>query len=646
MATTPLVADQRTAEVLGRPLDLGPVRLANRLVIAPHTVNFGIVDGVVDDTLIAYLARRARGFAMTVLALAAPHPSGRAEPSQPWLWDDRFIPEVARVAEALRAAGTEPAIQLNHAGRQTNRTLLDGEQPVAPSPIPAASIYREPPRALTLGEIADLVASHAAAARRAVAAGYRVINLHFGHGYLVSQFLSATSNVRDDAYGGSLENRMRFGLEIVEAIRREVGPDVAVDVRLNGRDFVDGGIEIPDAVTFATALVAHGATSLNVSGGVYGSDPFNLLLPFDGLEFLALAGTVRANVAAPVTGVGNIRFPREAADAITTGCCDLVGVSRAVMADPDWALKALGEDPRPLRPCVGTVDGCSERLRHFEPAACQVNPELGRETRSRPAPAARRRVLVVGAGPAGAAAAIRAAELGHDVVVVDRASEVGGALRWAATAPGGAPFGWLADHHAAELERLGVDVRLGAALDAATVAEVAPDHLVVATGARQDPPVIEGIDRGTTVPDEDVLGDPAIAPRRAAVLGAGRRAVAVALLLADRGSQVVLVDTAGRGVARDASALMRRQYRREMALRRVEVVAGRAVRITAEGVVLATGQTVPADLVVVAGAPRSDRSALAVVPDGMPVTVIGDAKEVRSIMDAIAEAHDAAEAIA
>lgn len=311
--------------MLGRPIDLGPVRLRNRLTIAPHTVNFGIVGGVVEDGFVQYLVRRAGGFGLTILALAAPHPTGRAEPSQPWLWDDRWIPDMARVADALRAARTEPAIQLNHAGRQTNRTLLDGEQPVAPSAIAAASIYREPPRALTVGEIADLVGSYATAARRAVTAGYRVINLHFAHGYLVSQFLSATSNLRDDAYGGPLSNRMLFGLEIVDAIRAEVGPDVAIDVRLNGRDFVTGGIEIPDAIAFAKSLVAAGADSLNVSGGVYGSDPFNLLLPFDGLEFLALAGAIRAAVDVPVTGVGNIRFPAEAADAITSGCCDLVG---------------------------------------------------------------------------------------------------------------------------------------------------------------------------------------------------------------------------------------------------------------------------------------------------------------------------------
>lgn len=646
MSTPGLPAAPSTAEVLGQPVDLGPVRLANRLTIAPHTVNFGVVDGRVDDSLLAYLARRAHGFACTILALAAPHPSGRAEPSQPWLWHDRWIPEIAKVADALRDVGSEPAIQLNHGGRQTNRTMLDGEQPVAPSAIPAASIYREPPRALTKGEIADLVASYASASRRAVTAGYRVINLHFAHGYLVSQFLSPASNVRDDQYGGTPQNRMRFGVEIVEAIRREVGPDVAVDVRLNGRDFVADGIEIDDAIVFARAVVAAGANSLNVTGGVYGSDPFNLLLPFDGHDFLPLAAAIRGAVDVPVTGVGNIRFPDEAARAIATGCCDLVGIGRAVMADPDWARKALGDDVRSVRPCLGTLDGCSERLRHFEPAACQVNPELGRETRPSHKGSRQWRILVVGAGPAGAETAVRAADAGHDVVLVDRAEQVGGALRWAATTPGGKAFGWLADHHAVELDRVGVDLRLGTELDADLVARWDPEHVVIATGGRQEPPALDGLELGTTVPDEDVLADPDISPRKVVVLGAGRRAVSVGLLLADRGSLVTLVDAAGRGTARDASALMRRSYRREMALRRVEVVDARVTRVTGDGVDLDTGRSLEADLVVVSGDPRPDRQATTLVPDGVPVSVIGDAKEARSIMDAIAEAHDVVDNLA
>ena len=267
------------------------------------------------------------------------------------------------------------------------------------------------PRELTTTEIAGLVEAFAATARRAVAAGFRAVNLHFAHSYLVHQFLSPDSNFRTDAYGGSLENRMRFALEIVAAIRAEAGTDFALDVKLNGRDFVPGGIELDESAAVAGALLANGADGVSISGGVYGSSPFNLLLPFEDKAFLPLAKAIRAATGGIVTAVGKIRTPADAAEAVRDGACDLVGVSRAVMADPDWALKALGRLPRPVRPCLGTLDGCSERLRRFEPATCQVMPEVGRELRRPPAGPARR-IAIVGAGPAGLEAAVYAAELG------------------------------------------------------------------------------------------------------------------------------------------------------------------------------------------------------------------------------------------
>jgi 2,4-dienoyl-CoA reductase-like NADH-dependent reductase (Old Yellow Enzyme family)/thioredoxin reductase len=638
------VDEARSAEVLGAPLQVGPVEVRNRLSIAPHTVNFGITRGVIDDSFVAYLTRRSGGFGATIVPLAAPHPSGRAEPSQPWLWDDRWIPELARLAEALRATGTEPGLQINHGGRQTNTTMLDGEQPVAPSTVPARSIYRDPPRALTTGEIADLVASFADAATRGVEAGYRWINLHFAHGYLVSQFLSADANRREDAYGGPLENRMRFGLEIVEAVRAAVGADVVVDVRINGRDYVEGGIEVTDAIAFAKALTAAGADTLNVSGGVYGSDPFNLLLPFDGHEFLPLAAAVRGAAGVPVTGVGNVRFPRDAATAIDAGLCDLVGVARAVMADPDWARKATGELRTPLRPCLGTVDGCSERIRHFEPAGCQVMPELGRETRTVPPVVAPRRVLVVGAGPAGCEAATYAAGRGHEVTLVDEQPEVGGALRLIEAAPGGAPFGWLAEYYRQELERRSVELRLEHRATRQELAELDVDHLIVATGARSAIPDLRGFDVGPLAPVEDVLADDEIAPTTAIVLGASRRAVYAALAMADRGARVVMIDHRREGIARDASALMRRQYRRELARRGVRPLTVAVVEVLASGVRTADGVEVPGELIVVALDARSDRLDVGRI-DPARVATIGDAKEPRSIMDAIAEARDAVEAI-
>jgi 2,4-dienoyl-CoA reductase-like NADH-dependent reductase (Old Yellow Enzyme family) len=607
-------------------------------------VNFGFVEGVPSDSYFAYMTRRSPGFGLTWVPMASPDPLGRAEPSQPWLWDDRFIPGLARLAEALRRTGTEPGLQICHAGRQTSPEIIDGQTPVAPSPLPSPTIYKTIPRELTGGEIAGIVEAYAATAQRAVTAGYRLLNLHFAHSYLVHQFLSANSNHRLDEYGGTLERRLRFAVEILAAIRSEVGGEVAIDVRLNGSDFVPGGLELDDATVIARAVLAAGADAINVSGGVYGSTPFNLLLPFEGREFLPFASAIRAATGAVVTGVGRIRTAEEAAEAVAAEACDLVGVGRAVMADPDWALKVLGRLRAPLRPCVGTLDGCSERLRHFEPATCQVMPEVGRELREVPH-SAPRRIAIIGAGPAGCEAAIYAAEHGDQVLLVEAGPTVGGALRLVEVTPGGEVFGELADFHAAELVRRGVDVELGRRADAALLEAFSPDEVVIATGARPSVPGFRFSDTASLAMDEDVLTGDLAPDGNVVVIGVGRRAISTALLCAERGAATVtMVDHDATRVAHDASALMRRAYKQQLKARNIAVVAG-SVREIGDAAVLLPEAELPADLVVFALRLVSVRDAANLTLGRVPTHVIGDAKEPRSVMDAIAEARDCIDAI-
>ncbi len=630
--------------ILGTSLEYGPLTLANRLVIAPHTVNFGFVDGSPRDDYFAYLTARSPGFGLTWVPMAAPDPLGPAEPSQPWLWDDRFIPGLASLADALRQTGTEPGLQICHAGRQTSPTVIGGQTPVAPSPIAVRSVYKTVPRELTLGEIAGIVEAYAATARRAVSAGFRALNLHFAHSYLVHQFLSPDSNHREDEYGGTPERRLRFAREIIAAVRGEVGTDVAIEIRLNGADFVPGGLEIEDSVAIGRRLVEDGVDAINVTGGVYGSAPFNLLLPFDGQEFVGHAATMRAATGVPVTAVGLIRTPAEAAQVLADGAGDLVGVGRGVMADPEWALKALGRVRGPVRPCVGTLDGCSERLRHFEPATCQVMPEVGRELRQIPR-SSPRRIAVIGGGPAGCEAALYAAEQGDTVLLIDASPVLGGSLRLVAVTPGGAPFGELADFHAAELVRLGVEVELGRAADSARLAAFQPDDVVVATGARPALPGVPYSDGAPLATDEDVLSGAVAVSGDVVVIGAGRRAISTALMCADGGaSSVTMIDHDATRLAHDASALMRRAYKTELAKRSVSVVPGPVRELTDTEVVLDEVR-LPAGLIVFALRLQSVREAVNVVPEGTTVHVIGDAKEARSVMEAIVEGRDCIDSI-
>ncbi len=627
-----------TAEILGTPLQFGPIELPTRLVIPPHTVNFGFPGGIPDGEIEAYLVRRAAGFGLTWVPAAAVDPLGRNEPGIPWLWDDRALPALAHLAEALERTGTVPGIQLIHAGSQTESSLLDGGQPVAPSPVTPPTIYTEVPHELTVGEISGVVEAFAAAAARGAAAGYRAIDLHFAHGYLGHQFLSPISNHRTDAYGGPLENRMRFHLEVVQAVRGTVGPDIAIEARLNGADFQPGGIEVEETIAVAAGLLLAGVDALSISGGMYGSSPFTLLLPFDGMPFVPLAGAVRAATGGLVTAVGNIREPEEAAAVIRDAQADLVGVGRAVIADPDWALKALGRKARPIRPCLGTMEGCSERIRLFQPITCQVMPEVGRERRAVPS-GPLQRVAIVGAGPAGCEAAIYAAEAGDDVLLLEAGPRVGGQLCWAGVVPGGAGFRRLGEFYAGELARLAVDVRLGAPASRSVLETFAPDHVVIATGAAPDVPTIEGFTEAPLATDEDVLSGETAVAGNIVVVGAGRRALSTALWCHDRGASVTVVDHDLQRAGWDASALMRRALKLELEKRRIVVRKGPIVRLAAGSVVLA-GEELASDLVVLSARFVSLREAVGVVPSGVSYAVVGDAKEPRSVMDAIAEARE------
>jgi NADPH-dependent 2,4-dienoyl-CoA reductase/sulfur reductase-like enzyme len=291
-----------------------------------------------------------------------------------------------------------------------------------------------------------------------------------------------------------------------------------------------------------------------------------------------------------------------------------------------------------VRPCLGTLDGCSERLRHFEPATCQVMPEVGRELRRLPE-GPPRRLAVIGAGPAGLEAATYAADRGDTVLLLEEAPATGGMLRLAARTPGGSHFGDLADFYDQELAELGVEVRLGTRVDRATLESFAPDHVVVATGARPDVPELEGLADAHVAADEDVLAGDVEPAGDVVVLGSGRRALVTAFLCAERGAAVTVVDHDLLRPAHDASALMRRAYKQQLRDAGIEVVPQPVLRLRADAVVL-DGRELPCDLGVLSLRLRSVRAAREHVPPGVAHTVIGDAKEPRSIMDAISEARE------
>ncbi|MCY4271266.1 MAG: FAD-dependent oxidoreductase [bacterium] len=461
-----------------QPLDIGSCTLPNRIVRAAHST------GATGEELIAYHEARARGgAALTILQIAGVHPSS---PTDIPVFADRVLPFYEEIARRIHAAGGKVFQQLWHAGAAVEqRSIRNFRQPLAPSAIPSP-MAGTVPRELDPAMIEELVGAFAIAARRCEEGGLDGVELHGAHGYLIGQFLSPATNLRDDRYGGSLENRTRFLREVLAAVRAETSPGFPVGVRISADDQIEGGIRPEEAAAIAKLVEPH-IDFLDVSLSSYWR--FHRLLSTldEGLGYeVPTSEVVTKAVEVPTIVTGRITTLDHAEHLIKSGAADLVSIVRGMIADPELVTKARDGREREIRPCVGTSVGCVARFMVAGKMRCVVNAAAGQETKMPFEPADRvaqpKRVLVAGGGPAGLEAARTAALRGHEVVLYEMTGELGGQVRMAASVPPRSDLGAITAFLADELDRLGVRVKLRSAVDPEVVAEEKPDELIIATG--------------------------------------------------------------------------------------------------------------------------------------------------------------------
>ena len=370
--------------ILLTPARIGSVEIPNRIVMPAMTTRTADEDGTVtDDTIAYYLARARGGVGLITVEMASPEKAGRHRRREIGIHDDRFLPGLTRLVEVIHRAGSKASIQLGHGGGHTRRDIC-GDTPVAPSAIPHA-VYETTfeiivPEAMTQARIDGTIAAHAAAAVRARSAGFDCVEIHAAHGYLISQFHAPFENRRTDQYGGSLENRARFGLEVLRAVKAAV-PGMPVIYRLSVEDFFPGGLRYSEGEQIAIWAAAAGADALHVTAGHYRSLPSaQIVLPpmaFPDATFLEFAAGVKKASTVPVIAVGRLGDPATATEAVAAGKTDFIALGRTLIADPQWVEKLRRNEP--VRRCLA-CNTCIDEMRGGARIGCVVNGAAGRET--------------------------------------------------------------------------------------------------------------------------------------------------------------------------------------------------------------------------------------------------------------------------
>lgn len=654
------------------PINIGRLELSNRIVM-PAIHLFYTPQGFVTDRLVEFYVERAAGGVGLIVVGGCPVDEFGGGPYMIGLSKDEYIPGLSRLTDAVHSCGVPVAAQLYHAGRYSLANDI-GRQPLAPS-AEASPLTRETPLEMDREDIQRIVGNFAAAARRARAAGFDAVEISASAGYLISQFLSPLTNLREDEYGGNYDNRSRFALMVVRAAREAVGADHPIIVRIAGNDFVEGGNTNREARRFAQELEKAGVDAIDVTGGWHETRVPQITMAVPRGAFSYLARGVKEVVSIPVISSNRYSDPTLAEETLRHGVADLIAMGRPLLADPDLPRKAAEGRLDEINRCVACNQGCFDSIFARQPVACLVNPRAGREGACRIEPVTRpKRVTVVGGGPAGMQAAITAAARGHQVTLWEKEDHLGGQLSLASVPPGREELMTLVLSLCSQLAREGVTVKLGHDSPPELVLQGNPDVLVVATGADPTVPEIPGADARHVVQAWDVLAGRVDVGNQVVVLGGGATGCMTALYLAQLGTidaptlrflvlsraeswetltelvdkgikEVTVVDVLPK-LGTDIGLTTRWTVLQDLRRSGVKIMTDTiAKKITPQGVLVSTGsdeQLIESNTVVLATGVRSLDSLYHDLKDQVTeLYLIGDAREPRKALDAIHEGFEA-----
>ncbi|MFA5632014.1 MAG: FAD-dependent oxidoreductase [Porticoccaceae bacterium] len=659
---------------LFKPIQVGNMEVKNRLVMSSMSAGVSLdKQGYPTENMIAYYEERARSrpgmMGVGAGAVVVPESDGGGQKSAIVLYRDDCIEPIKALVDAVHRHDTRFGIQLWDGGIQAG-----GEVLLTPSGIGVNATavvnktLKSTLKVLSLDDIGRIIQDFADGAERCVKAGFDFVEIHAGHGYLISSFLTPFFNRRSDEYGGCFDNRVRFLLDILRAVKERVGRQITVGVKVNGDDYLpQQGWTLADTLQLVPLLEKAGADYLSVTAGVMGSPRLTVPPMYEPQGcFSDLAEEVKKRVAIPVSAVGRIKDPVMADAFVRDGKVDLVSMGRPMIADPELVAKARDGRLEDIRPCLADCRGCLDQqmrtIKRGEPTStsCIVNPRVGRERdcidvrdekKANP-----KTILVVGAGCAGMEVARRAAFSGHKLILCEQRSHVGGQLAMAEMIPGRHEIGDIVPWYRRQLDKLGVEIRLGTEVNERLLKEIAPDEVVIATGSLAKVPQnmlesIYSIAEITLLMVDDVLQHKSPTGDRILVVGGEQIGMQVADYLSEQGKTVIIAEEgghfAGKMAANDrwylTGRLIEKGVKRFKHVRGIEILPEDQVWLT----VGEERQHLPGiDTIVLASERQSDRTLVEVAEKlGIKTHVVGDAKDVDSedggtVFSSIAQGYD------
>ncbi|VUT25110.1 MAG: FAD-dependent oxidoreductase [Candidatus Methanolliviera sp. GoM_asphalt] len=623
--------------ILFEDTKIGSMELKNRIVMPSIGCFF------TDDKLKNFYIERAKGG--VGLIFIGPTGIDENEPSYVNIYGDEFISELRDLAKAIQVYRTKIGLQLWHPGRYS---FFPGDHIVSASDIPAPIFTRQMPRALTIPEIEKIEDEFAEGALRTKKAGFNCVEFLAATGYLISQFLSPITNKRTDRYGGSIENRMQFLLEIIEKTREKVGDNFPILCRISGNEFVEGGNTLKEQKIIAKSLDDAGVDALNVNVGWHESrvDQMSMMVPRGG--FVYLAKEIKDVVNIPIIASHRINDPILAENILKEKKADLIAMARPLIADPELPNKAKEGRYGEIRTCIA-CNSCFDDVFNGVPITCLVNPAVGKEEEYKIKPVENpKKVIVVGGGPAGMEAARVAALRGHNVTLYEKDDRLGGQINLISAWPAMEEFANIPRYYLNQL-RKNVEIEFGRDVTQDLIMRQNPDVVIVATGASPSIPDISGVDRDNVITAFDILRGREVDGKNIVVMGGGGVGCDVALFLAEKGKKVTIVEMLGK-VGTDIGRSTRWIIKKRLKEAKIDIKTGtKAVEIVEGGLIVEEDGKrgfIKGDTIVLSVGTRSNRGLYDLLSGKISeLYLIGDSSKPRKALDAIREGAEIAREI-